>query len=171
MHICFPDGQHTGTRTPRSQGPPQVEPLAFSTRESWLFTPPRRVLPGGCSPGCPLPSQALASTATTGYSWARKAELKGFQAHMNGCPVSSPWQCPGQSKRLRLPVEWLGWTDLALECSAVLNINCPVRPLGWLGSPGFPLCPRPHKAGSLAGPWKTPGLTGTEMRPPMSWGR
>lgn len=86
-------------------------------------------------------------------------------------PLAVPWPdtLAGQSKCLCLPVQWLGWIDLALECSAFLHINCPARPPEWLGSPGFPLCPWPHRAGSPAGPWKSPGPTGMEMSQPISW--
>lgn len=54
--------------------------------------PNRRVLPGLLSS-----SRTPASTAAIGYSWARKAEPEGFQAHMDSRPVSSPWQCPGRT--------------------------------------------------------------------------
>lgn len=53
-----------------------------------------------------------------------------------------------QSKCLCLPVWWLGWIYLALECSAFSIINCPARAPERLGSSGFPAHPQPHKAGS-----------------------
>lgn len=95
VHVCFPDVLDTRTLSYWSQGSQQVEPLVFSTCQSWLFTPPSR-----CLPACPLPFWALASTTATAHSRARKAKLKGFQAHMDGCPISSPWQCPGRTHLL-----------------------------------------------------------------------
>lgn len=49
----------------------------------------------------------------------------------------------GQSKCLCLPVQWLEWIYLALECSAFPIINCLAMLQGGLGSAGFCPCPQP----------------------------
>lgn len=70
-----------------------------------------------------------------------------------------PWPdtLASQSKCLCLPVQWLGWIYLALECRAFFIINCPVRPQeGWDPQASLP-APGIMRLEALAQPWHSPG--------------
>ena len=80
--------------------------------------------------------------------------------------LAMPWldTLASQSKCLCLPVPWLGWIYLALECSAFSIKNCPVRPQEGWDPLAFLPAPNPTELEAPAWPWESSEPTGSAWR-------
>lgn len=170
MHIHLRGG--LDARKPHLQAP--QTPAALS-----LFELQHKPVPCHLPPSSPekMLTGLPCALPGSGIHWAlpgKEGKAESLPGSHGQQPYFPPLAMPrldtlaSQSKCLCLPVPWLGWIYLALECSVFLIKNCPARPQeGWVPQASLPAS-SPTKLEAPAWPWGSPGPTDSALRQPIT---